>query len=59
MCVYDEMRRRSWSERAHNNDPSLDLCKESCEIDRACLMEAEAKFYSIVVGFSVAFVFLS
>ena len=47
--VYDEIRRRAWSERANNNDDSLNLESEAAEIDRGTLMEAEAKYDALEV----------
>lgn len=40
--VYDEVRRRCWAERAAANDGTLDLMRETAELDKAALMRAEA-----------------
>ncbi len=44
--VYDEIRRRNWSERANGNSP-VDLEAEAAEVDKGLLMEAESKYDSI------------
>ena len=49
--VYDELVRKSWSERAHNNDASLDIAKEAASINKDILLEAEAKYDEIEASF--------
>ena len=39
--VCDEVRRKGWLERATANDSSLDLLKETAELDKAALMRVE------------------
>ena len=49
MTIYDEVRRRSWSERANNGDLTLDIESEAAEIDKGCLIEAEGIYDAIGV----------
>ena len=49
MAVYDEVRRRSWSERANNGDPTLNIEAEAAEVCKNCMAEAEGIYDAIVV----------
>ena len=48
--IYDELRRRQWSERANNNDASLNIEAEAAEIDKGILMQAESRYDAIEVS---------
>ena len=48
-CLPFLLRRRSWCERANNNDATLNIESEAAAIDKAILMEAEAKYDTIEV----------
>ena len=44
---YDECVRKSWSQRAYSNDPSLDIAVEADKVNQSLLEQAVVKYDSI------------